>query len=398
MSVACPKCPKVLKNRAGLFSHNSVYHNAVSTIRVPNTNGSLREVAVTRTPSGHIHCPICNKEYVCTVSLQTHVGHSCFGGEKTKDCPYCNKTFRHLQFYKSHVDAKICVVAKERARIQSSKYHTQSLLKRSKVRSRASSKPTLKQSTTTSSRIIKSKDAKRPVKKGLPFINFKCPFCKYNTKNRSELQHHLEEECFEPPFGGQVGRLLCFECLRCFETRKELNIHHYNYHAEEIKVRANNQYCHVSRNEYHKFDCPQCQLTFNFPSNLKAHLAYFCGETEIKCPECANPFETMLQLNTHINSHHTMPVLSHESTPELSSPISSILTSPSTSSLDDPILIKKSKQVTFSCHSCLNTFKTDRSMRDHLFMDTCTPRTGVSMKRKNKEVGYRKLKHVKVKI
>jgi hypothetical protein len=162
-----------------------------------------------------------------------------------------------------------------------------------------------------------------------------------------------------------------------------LDMHSYNYHQDEITVLVNKQDCVVTRNEYHKFDCPQCHLTCSFPTFLETHVYYFCGQTTIECPECADSFETILQLNTHINSHHAIPSIPHSrnATPELSSPMSSTLTSSSSSSLDDPIVSRKLKRVRFSCHSCLNTFESDDDMRDHIYSDTCTPKIG------NKSIG-----------
>jgi len=82
----CDLCGKGYRSSDGLNYHKTVAHSRIS----PTTPATL-------------HCLDCDKTFTCSSRLKVHVKNSHNRAQRLLTCPYCDKTFKRTDVYKSHV-------------------------------------------------------------------------------------------------------------------------------------------------------------------------------------------------------------------------------------------------------------------------------------------------------
>ena len=127
--------------------------------------------------------------------------------------------------------------------------------------------------------------------------------CNYSTKiTRYMLVHNKSHE---------KKTLNCQLCPKQFSKEEALEAHVRNKHGKESPL-----------------PCQHCEMTFTTERARKSHIKhlhvfYQDGSVSLRCRECENVFETMLELNEHKLTSHSKKIVGPHSCPECNKVFSS---------------------------------------------------------------------------
>lgn len=119
-------------------------------------------------------------------------------------------------------------------------------------------------------------------KSGYTTLNFECGECRFKTKTKKGLQHHIRLK--------HGTQFLCAVCLQRFSSRQEFSCHVETVHGKFQPV----------------FECTVCSLTFSARSALRrhVHLKHRASNVTHICQTCCKWFEKQQDLDAHMASSH----------------------------------------------------------------------------------------------
>ncbi|KAJ8332423.1 hypothetical protein SKAU_G00425960, partial [Synaphobranchus kaupii] len=132
-----------------------------------------------------------------------------------------------------------------------------------------------------------------------------------NSSNNPNLLNFFKNKTIHRHRGERLHK--CTQCLKCFKTKSDLNVHHSIHTGEKPYKCTKCGKCFYTKsvlNVHHSihtgekpYKCTPCEKWCKKKSDLNIHLRIHSSEKPYKCLQCGKSFKRKTDLNVHLSIH-----------------------------------------------------------------------------------------------
>lgn len=128
----------------------------------------------------------------------------------------------------------------------------------------------------------------------------KCPQCNETLESYFQYLKHLKEK------HNGIPKHKCAECHDMFDNEKDLFVHHYKTHFEEIRKRPKSAPKKAPVEE-----TSICDICGKSAKNMRSHHDYYHKKEEVICNECGHVSENQTRHKDHFRMKHNLVPCPH---------------------------------------------------------------------------------------